>query len=86
MGTKYTNQTKWVQYINIGRFDYKYPIFSSKKPATRVKKKGECFQAYLKKKKKKKNLEEILQIEGVLVKFRLSSAETISRQESKKNK
>jgi hypothetical protein len=54
MGTKYTNQTKWVQYINIGRFDYKYPIFSSKKPATRVKKKGECFQAYLQKKKKKK--------------------------------
>jgi hypothetical protein len=49
-----------------------------------VKKKGECFQAYLQ--KKKKNLEEILQIEGVWVKFRLSSAETISRQESKKNK
>jgi hypothetical protein len=84
MGTKYTDQTKWVQYINIGRFDYKYPIFSSKNRATRVKKKGECFQAYLQ--KKKKNLEEILQIEGVWVKFRLSSAETISRQESKKNK
>jgi hypothetical protein len=56
MGTKYTNQTKWVQYINIGRFDYKYPIFSSKNRATRVKKKGECFQAYLQKKKKKKKL------------------------------
>jgi hypothetical protein len=54
MGTKYTDQTKWVQYINIGRFDYKYPIFSSKNRATRVKKKGEIFTTQLKKKKKKK--------------------------------
>jgi hypothetical protein len=47
-----------------------------------VKKEGECFQAYL----QKKNLEEILQIEGVWVRFRLRSVETISRQESKENK
>jgi hypothetical protein len=53
MGTKYTNQTKWVQYINIGRFDYKYPIFSSKNRATRVKKKGWMFSSLFTKKKKK---------------------------------
>lgn len=77
MGTKYNNQTKWGQYINIGRFEYKYPIFSLKNWQQEWKKRGECFQAYLQKiKKKLKGNPANLR---VLVRFRLSSAETISR-------
>jgi hypothetical protein len=68
--------------INIERFYYKYPIFPLKNQQKEWKKRVNVFKPIY----KKKNLEEILQIEGVWVRFRLRSVETISRQESKENK